>query len=139
VRMAYSRPFWVIVKYRTGGMEVLRATLASGKEALPVFSFEDEARMFLELGTSGCWRVRETTADELTSVLFDLCPGVERVVLDPLPGPFAQALMDLVSMERGAFMESCLKNEEASPSTTGSGHRRRQGDVITRRATLERR
>ncbi len=31
-------------------MEVLRTILASGEEALPVFSFEDEARMFLELG-----------------------------------------------------------------------------------------
>jgi hypothetical protein len=119
-------------------MEVLRATLASGKEALPVFSFEDEARMFLELGTPGCWRVKETTADELTSVLFGLCPGVDRVVLDPLPGPFAQALMDLVSMGREAFMESYVKNEEISPMATGSGHHRRRGDEITRRTTLER-
>jgi hypothetical protein len=44
------RPFWLIAKYQTGGMEVLRTILASGEEALPVFSFEDEARMFLELG-----------------------------------------------------------------------------------------
>jgi hypothetical protein len=108
VRKTHPGPFWLIVKYRPGGMEVLRATLASGKEALPVFSFEDEARMFLELGTPGCWRVKETTADELTSVLFGLCPGVDRVVLDPLPGPFAQALMDLVSMGRETFMESYL-------------------------------
>ncbi len=95
--------------------------------------------MFLEVGTSGCWRVRETTADELTSVLFGLCPGVDRVVLDPLPGPFAQALMGLVSTGRKAFMESYLKNEETSPLATGPGHRRRQADVIARRATLERR
>jgi hypothetical protein len=138
VRKTYSGPFWLILKYRPGGIEVLRATLASGKEGLPIFGFEDEARMFLELGTSGCWRVRETTPDELTSVLFGLCPGVERVVLDPLPGPFAKALMELVSMGREAFMESYLKNEETSPLATGSGLRRRQGDVIARRASLER-
>lgn len=130
MRKTYSRPFWLIVKYRAGRMEMLRVTLASGKEALPVFSFEDEARMFLKLRTSGYWRVRETTADELTSVLFGLCPGVDRVVLDPLPSLFAQALMDLVSMGREAFMESYLKNEETSPVATGSGHRRRHGDVI---------
>jgi hypothetical protein len=106
VRKTCLRPFWLIVKDRTGGMEVLRTTLASGEEALPVFSFEDEARMFLELGTSGCWRVRETTAGELTSVLLGLCAGVERVVLDPLPGQFAQALIGLASMGREAFIES---------------------------------
>ncbi len=129
----YSRPFWLIVKYQPGGMKVLRATLASGKEALPIFAFEHEARMFLELGTSGCWRVRETTTDELTSVLLGPCPGVDRVVLDPLPGPFAQALMGLVSTGREAFMESYLKNEETSPLATGSGHHRRQGDVSTKK------
>jgi hypothetical protein len=36
-------------------------------------------------------------------------------------------------------MESYLKNEKTSSLATGSGHRRRHGDVITRRATLERR
>jgi hypothetical protein len=94
--------------------------------------------MFLELGTSDCWVVRETTAGELTSVLFGLCAGVDRAVLDPLPGSFADPLMDLASMGRQAFMESYLKDEETSPLATGSGHRRRQGDVIARRATLER-
>ena len=72
MRKMCLRPFWLIVKDRTGGMEVLRIILASGEEALPVFSFEDEARMFLELGTSGCWRVRETTTGEVTSVLLGL-------------------------------------------------------------------
>jgi hypothetical protein len=133
------RPFWLIAKYQTGGMEVLRTILASGEEALPVFSFEDEARMFLELGASDGWRVRETAAGELTSVLFGPCAGVRRVALDPLPGPDAAALVDLVSMGRGAFMEAYLKNEETSPLATGPGHRRRQAGVIARRATLERR
>ena len=138
MRKTYSTPFWLIVKYRVGGMEVLRTILASGEEALPVFSFEDEASMFLELGTSGCWQVKETTAGELASILFGPCAGVGRVVLDPLPGPFAERLMDLVSMGRKAFMESYLKDEETSPLATGSGHRRRQVDVIARTATLER-
>jgi hypothetical protein len=119
-------------------MEVLRATLASGKEALPIFSFEDEARMFLELDTSGCWQVRVATADELTSVLFGICPGADRVMRDPPPGPFAKALMGLVSMGREAFIESYSKNEEISPLASGSGLRRRQGDLIARRATPER-
>ena len=108
VRKTYSTPFWLIVKYRVGGMEVLRTILASGEEALPVFSFEDEARMFLELGTSGCWQVKETTAGELTSILFGPCAGVGRVVLDPLPGPCVEALTGPAGMGRDAFMESHL-------------------------------
>ena len=120
VRKTYSRPFWLIVKYQPGGMEVLRTTLASGKEALPIFGFEDEARMFLALETSGCWRVRQTTTDELTSVLFGICPGVDRVVLDPPPGPFAKALMDLVSMGREAFIHRVVLEKRGGLTV---GHR----------------
>jgi len=98
-----------MAEYRTGGMEVLRITLASGEEVFPVFSFEDEAKMFLKLQTScGGWRVRVTTVGELVSVLFGPCAGVGRVVLDPLPDLFAEALMDLAGMGRETFMASHL-------------------------------
>ena len=80
-----------------------------------------------------------TTAGEITSVLFGLCAGVDRVVLDPLPGLEAEALMDLASMGRETFMESYLKNKESSPLAAGLGRRRRQAALIARRATLERR
>jgi hypothetical protein len=121
-------------------MEVLRITLASGEEALPVFSFEDEAKMFLKLGTScGGWRVRETTAGELTSVLFSLCTGVRRIALDPLPGLEAAALVGLVSMGREAFIES-LSNMQRLPSfESGRSIVRSQADVIARTAALVRR
>ena len=113
MRKTDSRSFWLIVKHRTGGMEVLRTTLASGAEAVAVFGFEEEARMFLELGTSGGgWRVRETTAGELVSVLLGPCSSVDRVVLDPLPGPFAETLMLLASTGRKAFVERCLNDEK---------------------------
>jgi hypothetical protein len=138
VRKDYSRPFWLIARYRTGGMEMLSTALASGEEALPVFSFEDEASMVLELGASGCWRIRETTAGELTSVLFGPCAGVGWVVLDPLPAPFAEVLMDLASMGREAFVETHLKSGEFRRLAAGRGHRLRQGDLIARRVTLER-
>ncbi len=100
-----SRPFWLIVRHDVGRMEVLTSGLPSGDEALPVFSFEDEARMFLELGAfDGDWRVRETGAGELISILYCLCAGVRRVALDPLTGP-AAVLNDLVSLGREAFVE----------------------------------
>ena len=40
---------WLIVKDRTSGMDVFTVDLGSGEEALAVFGFEEEARMFLEL------------------------------------------------------------------------------------------
>jgi hypothetical protein len=124
VRRNYSRRFWLVAEYRTGGMEVLRITLASGEEALPVFSFEDEAKMFLKLGTScSGWRVRVTTVGELVSVLFGPCAGVGRVVLDPLPDPFAEALMDLAGMGRETFMASHLGMQRPPAVRVGAEHR----------------
>jgi len=97
-------------------MEVLTTGLPFGEEALPVFSFEDEARMFLELGAfDGDWRARETGAGELISLLYCLCASVDRVVLDPVPGPDA-VLNDLVSLGREAFMEFAGGERRAAPS-----------------------
>jgi hypothetical protein len=139
VRKSYSRAFWLIVKYRTGGMEVLRIKLASGEEALPVFSFEDEARMFFELGTSDGWRVRQTAAGELISILFGPCAGVRWVALDPLPGPDAAALADLVSMRREAFMASLLNMQRLPSCESGRSVAHHPADVTARTAVLGRR
>jgi hypothetical protein len=141
VRRTYSRPFWLIARHQTGGMEVLKTNLASGKEALPVFSFEDEARMFLELGASGGWRVRETTAGELTSVLCGPCANVDRIVLDPvpLPGRLSEGLIGLLSMERKAFMGSLLNPRRFRPPASGRGVVRRRTGVNVRTITPVRR
>jgi hypothetical protein len=122
-------------------MEVLKTNLASGREELPVFSFEDEAQMFLELGApGGGWRVRVTTAGELTSVLCSLCANVDRVVLDPvpLPGPLIEGLNGLLSMEREAFMGSLLNPRRFRSPASGRVVRRRAG-VTVRTATPVRR
>jgi hypothetical protein len=81
---------WLITRYEKGGMEVLILDSddggGSGKEALPVFSSEEEAKIFLRFEGSGNggWRARETPTGELALVLLGVCAGVERVALDPL-------------------------------------------------------
>jgi hypothetical protein len=110
-----SKPYWLIVKQDVGRMKVLTTGLPSGEEALPVFSFEDEAKMFLEFGAFDGWRVGKTTAGELMSMLIGPCVGVRKVALDPLPGPDAAALACLVSMERETFMESLLNVQLLPP------------------------
>ena len=105
-----ARPLWIIVKNDTGHMEVLRIRLSTGGKALPIFSGEDEAWVFLELGKfSDDWRVRETAAGELISILYCLCAGVDRVVLDPLPGSLAE-LNGLLSLRPGAFTKFASKS-----------------------------
>jgi hypothetical protein len=128
-----SKPYWLIVRQDVGRMKVLTTGLPSGEEALPVFSFEDEAKMFLELGAFDGWRVGETTAGELTSILFGPCAGVPRVALDPLPGPGAAALAGLVSMEREAFVESLLNTQLLPQFESRHSAVHRPADVTGRR------
>lgn len=107
------RLFWLIVRRETGQTRVLTTELVSGEEALLVFSFEEEAGMFLKLGApNDGWQVRETTVGELTSILYSVCASVGRVVLDPLPRRTFGALNELVSMEREAFMGFYFNKQE---------------------------
>lgn len=80
-----TRPLWVIARQDDGQMQVL--TLRhKNRETLPIFSFEDEAEMFLQLETPETyWRARETTPGELVSLLYGPCASVKSVALDPLP------------------------------------------------------
>jgi hypothetical protein len=77
----------------------------SGEQALPVFSGEGEAEMFvwLEGAFEDGWRVRETSAGELVSILYGPCAGVGRVALDPSPGMEAESIR-LVSVGRERFV-----------------------------------
>jgi hypothetical protein len=125
VRRTHPRRFWLIARHRTGGMEVLTANLACGEEVLPVFSFEDEANMFLRLGAQGNdWRARETAGGELVSVLCGPCASVDRVVLDPipLPGQLARGLNALLSTEREAFVGSLLNPWRFRSPGSGRSH-----------------
>ena len=76
---------------------------------MPVFSFKEEAEMFLRLAVTGKgWHVRETTTGELISVLYGPCAGVERVALDPPPESFAEEITDLVSLRRERFVRGLM-------------------------------
>ncbi len=77
--------YWLICD-GTGPPGALVLELADLGRTLPVFSFPEEAEMFLALdGLRGEWHVREGVADDF-SHLFGPSAGVESVVLDPLPG-----------------------------------------------------
>lgn len=96
-----SLPYWLIARYDHRQMKVL-TIVRDGKEVLPVFSFEEEAREFLKSVEEG-WNARRTGAGELISVLCGPCANAKRVALDP-----SEELTDLVSVSRQGFMDFLL-------------------------------
>jgi len=92
-------------------LEVLTTTLTDGWRVLPVFSFEEEAALYLRLGTGGsCW-ARPTGAGELVSLLYGPCRGVELVALDPVSEVEADLMSTLVCLKRESFVNVILRRE----------------------------
>jgi hypothetical protein len=105
--------YWLIARNDNRRLEVLTTGESGSEEALPVFSHEEEAEMFLRLGlvTFEGWQVRESTVGELISVLYGPCAGVECVALDPLPEMLAERTVELVSLSRERFVDLVLSRK----------------------------
>ena len=110
-----AQRYWVIAKDAKdakdgfGQPDLLTVDLDGTGEALPVFSFEEEAEMFLWLQTTEDGReVRETTPGQLVSILYGPCAHVGRVMLDPLPEIGASMQNSLLGMDRNDFVESVM-------------------------------
>jgi len=73
-----------------------------GEKSLPIFSFEEEALLFLRLGgLEELWRTSETEATALAGT----CSGVQHVVLDPFPEIGFDALCEAVSLRWERFID----------------------------------
>jgi len=101
-----SRSLWLIVKQHSSELEIFTI----GSSVLPVFSFREEAEVFLHLRDAGDgWQTRETTYGELTSVLSGPCRDVEHVSLGPVP-----EIVEPVGLSREAFVEALLTSDTSS-------------------------
>jgi len=114
-RRVGTQRYWVIAKDAKdakdgfGQPDLLTVDLDGTGEALPVFSFEEEAEMFLWLQTTEDGReVRETTPGQLVSILYGPCADVGRVMLDPLPEIGVRMQISLLGMDRNDFVESVM-------------------------------
>ncbi len=95
--------FWLIFAEEHQLTRPLTVALPGGGEALAVFSSEEEAEMFLWLGIEGDdWRIRETSAGEIISLLYGPCSEAKSVALDPFPEMLADGL---VYLDRVRFLE----------------------------------
>ena len=115
-------PRWLIANLTDGKMEVF--TLDSGGDrVLPVFSFRDEAEMYvrLQLGTPG-WEPRVSSPGEIVSVLYGPLSDVARVALDPLPEVCGASVLELLCVRREAFVLSLLGGGTSGASAGASGH-----------------
>jgi hypothetical protein len=105
------RPLWILTSYQHNQMQPLTLDPDGDGGFLPVFSFEEEADAFLQLlrdeeGKGTGWRIRETTAGELISVLLALCAQVKRIALDPLPlSSCGGAVLPFISLKRNHFVQ----------------------------------
>jgi hypothetical protein len=110
-----TQRYWVIAKDAKnakdgfGQPDLLRVDLDGAGEALPIFSFEEEAEMFIWLQTTEDGReVRGITPGQLVSILYGPCADVGRVMLDPLPEIGARMQISLLGMDRHDFVESVM-------------------------------
>jgi hypothetical protein len=129
MRREKNRRYWIIAKRGACHEEVLTIDLG-GREALPVFRFEEEAAMFLWLQVPGsCWRVREASGGELISLLCGPFARVGLIALDPLPsvasgnGPEAPTRDCASTARQEEFVEALVRtrastSERRVPPTT---------------------
>ena len=114
IRGLARRPLWIITCYRNNRMDVLTVDPdGDAGGSLPVFSFKEEAQTFLGLSENDqeegrMWRIRETTAGELVSVLRAPCADVGQVMLDPLPLSLGRLMAPLCSVAREWFLEELM-------------------------------
>ena len=118
---------WLIADLTDDNMDVFTID-ADGERVLPVFSFLDEAQMYvrLQLGsplkTLG-WGPRASSAGEIVSVLYGPLSDVARVALDPLPEVCGSSVLDLLCVRREAFVRSLVGEGRGAASSAGdTGH-----------------
>ena len=86
-RAGPSRSWYLIARTEGNRLEVLTLAGQPHSDVFPLFTSAGSAWDFLLRGGVGeDWRVRESAAGELVSILVGHLPRVDRVVLDPVFG-----------------------------------------------------
>ena len=99
--------FWLIFADDHQLAHPVTVALPGSGEALAVFSGEGEAEVFLLLGMKGDgWRIKETSAGEVISLLYGSYSEARSVALDPFPEMLAGGL---VGLDRARFLERVVR------------------------------
>jgi hypothetical protein len=95
--------FWMVLEDSPRALPFM-VFLSDGKEALALFSGEEEARMFCHFCEEGAsTNLRQTTTGEVISLLY--CPwcAAKHVALDPFPEILGERLLGLLTLDREDF------------------------------------
>jgi hypothetical protein len=119
-RTSRRRPaaaFWLLARNENGRMEMLMVGHGGG-HVLPVFSGEGEAEMFVWLGGvfEGGWRIRETSAGELISIICGPCACATSVALDPSPDMTPEEMVGLVGISPARFLRRFATPGQRTPA-----------------------
>ena len=102
-RTSTVRAFWIVLEGSARRLP-LTVFLSDGSEAMALFSGDEEARMFCHFCKEGASAIiRQTTADEVLSLLY--CPwcAAKHVALDPFSEILGGRLMGLLTLDRADF------------------------------------
>lgn len=87
-------------------------------EVVPVFSFSEEAELFLWLGGYGeGWRVVEVSSRTLLGMLEGAYSRIDEIALDPIPEAQVRSFMGLVTVGRENFVRS-LNDRDSRPRSS---------------------
>jgi hypothetical protein len=108
--------WYLIARLEGNRLEVLTLAGQPRRDILPVFATAGAAWDFLRRsGVVGDWRVRESTAGELVSILVGHLPHVDRIVLDPVFGVSAGDA-EPQSTSKKDFVSALLGEPLAAPA-----------------------
>ena len=117
--------FWLIERDAgtdngSRGRRVFMMGAGGDPETLPVFSFEEEALLFLRLGgLERHWHTSGFATPDLVSALTGPYRGARRVVLDPFPDIGLRGYLDALSLSRGEFVDLLGCGGGGRPRTAG--------------------
>jgi hypothetical protein len=105
-RTSTVQAFWVVLEGGTWTAP-FTVSLPEGKEAIALFSAEEEARMFCHLSKQGAkGSIRQTTTGRVLSLLYGPWAVARHVALDPLPEILGGGLLGLLALGREHFAQS---------------------------------
>ena len=107
-----SPGFWVVCADQEGFGGPLAVGLPGLGKAVAVFSFEEEALLYLRLRDSGGLRVRRVAGRLLLDLLSGRWAGFRSVALDPVPELDAGTLLPLTTTSRERFVRFLRSVEE---------------------------
>jgi len=98
--------FWVVLEGSTWTLP-FTVSLPEGREAITLFSSEEEAMMFRHFSKEGAnSSILETTAGEVLSLLYGPWSVAGHAALDPLPEILGGRLLGLLTLDREHFARS---------------------------------